>query len=292
MKNKRVVRIRNGFSDRNGIRPISREIQLFELEQDTRIVLFNKLKNLFDQQVEDRELNDNVLFKIIVENVFNDIYDNYRDDYSSIFEDILDVFKEGSYDSIIDLIEFVCNLIFETDEEYEERYRNSYGQCIYIDVRRQMNIAFENEYVGYRFVGDKIVKITNEFEIDSIEESFKTPYDAVNDSIIKAVSYISESGNKDYKNSIKEAITAVEQMANILLGSSGLTLGNAISQLSDKKIIDENLKTAIKSLYKYASETNGIRHGNNKDNGSVTFDDAKLILLICSSTINYFCSLT
>lgn len=291
MNNERTIRIRNGFSDRNGIRPISKKMQLLDFDSETRIVLFNKLKNLFNQQIEMRNLDADYLTKIIVEDVFNDIYNRYRDNSASIFDDILRVFKDSSFDSVLDLIEFVCNLIYESSDQYNERYQRSYGYSIYIDVRSQMNIAFENEYIGYRFVGDKIVKITNTFEIKSLEESLQTPYDLVNDSIAKAISYISESGRKDYKNSIKESITALEQMANILLGTNSLALSNAISQLADKMIVDENLKNAIKNLYKFASDQNGIRHGNNKNNGDVTFDDAKFFLLTCSSIINYLCTL-
>ena len=81
---------------------------------------------------------------------------------------------------------------------------------------------------------------------------------------------------------------AVEQLFNIVLGTSGLTLGNALEQICVKIEIDENLKQAIKNLYKYANESNGIRHGNNKKQDFVSFDEAKLILIICSGIVNYF----
>ena len=65
-----------------------------------------------------------------------------------------------------------------------------------------MNTAFEDEYIGYRFVEDKIVKITNDEEIKAIEESASTTFDEVNKSISKSISFLSESSNKDYKNAI------------------------------------------------------------------------------------------
>ncbi|MBR2506978.1 MAG: hypothetical protein IKB70_08810 [Bacilli bacterium] len=292
MANKRKVRIRNGFSDRNGIKPVSREMQIFDFEKGTRIVLFNRLKNLFDQQVEIRDLDIDCLIKFTVENAFNDVYQGeYEDTYTSLFVDVLDIFNNGEYHSILDIIEFVCNLIFEGEEEYSRRCASQYGYCFYVDVRASMNDCFEDEFVGYRFIGDKIVKITNNVEIESINNSSLTPYDKVNESISKAVAYISETGFKDYKNSIKEAISSVEQMANILLNTSGLTLSNAISQLADKNIVNNYLKSSIKNLYNYSSDTNGVRHGNNKDNDNISFEDAKFILITCSAIINYFCSI-
>lgn len=289
MTSKHKVRVRDGFSDRNSINPISKIIKIDDFDEDTRISLFNALNNIIDYQIQIRNLNTDSISKIIIERLFNEIYrGKYKDTYESVINDILSMFKTEPYDIILTMIEFLCDLVFESRDQYFNHHHFSYSSDGYVNVFDEMNKAFEEEYIGYRFVNGQIIRITNDEEIETITEATITPFDKVNESIKKSISFISETSNKDYKNSIKESIIAVEQLFNIILGTSGLTLSNALEQICSKIEINENLKQAIKNLYKYANDSNGIRHGNNKKEESVSFDEAKLILIICSGIVNYF----
>lgn len=289
MTSKHKVRVRYGFSDRNSINPISKIIKIDDFDEDTRISLFNALNNIIDYQIQIRNLNTDSISKIIIERLFNEIYrGKYKDTYESVINDILSMFKTEPYDVILTMIEFLCDLVFESRDQYFSHHHFSYSSDGYVNVFDEMNKAFEEEYIGYRFVNGQIIRITNDEEIETITEATITPFDKVNESIKKSISFISETSNKDYKNSIKESIIAVEQLFNIILGTSGLTLSNALEQICSKIEINENLKQAIKNLYKYANDSNGIRHGNNKKEESVSFDEAKLILIICSGIVNYF----
>ena len=291
MASKHNVRVRNGFSDRNSIKPISKIMQVDGLDDDTRIVLFNNLRNVLNHQIKSLGYDEDILCKIMTEELFNEVYyDNYRNKFDSLMSDILEMFKTESYDVILTMVEFICSMVYETLEDYNSR-AYYYFQRNYYDTFKVMNTTFEDEYIGYRFIDGKIVKITNDEEIKTIEESVSTPFDEVNKSISKSISFLSKSSNKDYKNAIKEAIIAVEQLFNIILETSGLTLTNALGQICAKTDIDVNLKESIKNLYKYTNEVNGIRHGNNKDSDEISFDEAKYVLLICSATINYFSTL-
>ena len=291
MGRKHSVRVRNGFSDRNGMSPISKEIQSNNINAETRIVLYNVLKNAMEIQINSQQLDRDWITKVIVEKMFNEQYSEYSTNYSDIIDDLYDIFINEEYHVVLTVIEFICDLLYESRNDYLQRHGDDWFYARnYIDMREQMNESFEDEFVGYRFVDEKIIGITNEEERKLIEESTQTPFEKVNESIVKSITFLSETGNKDYKNSIKESITAVEQLFNILLGKEGLTLSNALEQLCQKISIDDNLKASIKSLYSFASDANGVRHGNNKNNGRITFEEAKLILLICSATINYFVS--
>ncbi len=290
MKSKHKVRVRDGFSDRNLINPISKIIRTDNFDEDTRISLFNALNNIVNHQIQAQNLNRDAISKIIKEKLFNEVYyGNYEDRYESIIGDILSMFKTETYDVVLTMIEFLCNLVYEFNEAY---YSHGLNWCSfdagYVDVFKEMNKAFEEEYIGYRFVSNQIVKITNDEEIKAIDEATNTPFDKVNESIKKSIGFISETSSRDYKNSIKESITAAERLFNIILGTNGLTLSNALEQICSRIEINEYLKQAIRCLYKFASDSDGIRHGNNKNDDQITFDEAKLILIICSGIVNYF----
>ena len=63
----------------------------------------------------------------------------------------------------------------------------------------------------------------------------------------------------DYRNSIKESISAVESLVATVVGEKG-TLGQLIKKLEDEISLHPALRTAFGSLYGYTSDEGGIRH--------------------------------
>ena len=76
----------------------------------------------------------------------------------------------------------------------------------------------------------------------------------------------------------------------LVLCEKDLSLGRALDRLKQKFQIDERMIEGLHKLYKFASDVSGIRHGNNKVPMEISFAEAKLMLLICSSLINYLSS--
>ncbi|MDR2251684.1 MAG: hypothetical protein LBD98_02470, partial [Endomicrobium sp.] len=92
----------------------------------------------------------------------------------------------------------------------------------------------------------------------------------------------------DFRNSIKESISAVEYVVRDITGAS--TLGDGLNKLEKKGIkINVCLKEAFDKLYAYTNSEDGIRHAN-MNNNNVSFDEAKFMLVVCSSFINYITS--
>ena len=154
---------------------------------------------------------------------------------------------------------------------------------------KQLNTIFEQEKSGYRIVLGEVTPITNDAEIETIEQAATTQFDSVNQHIGKALAFYADLKNPDYENSVKESISAVEAMCCVITGTSGkqATLGNAIKKLEDKGIhIHGGMKQGFKDLYGYASDENGIRHGG-IDFKNVPPEDAKFMLVSCSAFVNY-----
>lgn len=107
-------------------------------------------------------------------------------------------------------------------------------------------------------------------------------YEIVKKHYIKAVEKLYK--DKDYSNSIKESITSVEAMCQIINGSKE-TLGKALNNL--KIEIHPALKSAYSSIYGYTSDENGTRHANGIGEKNATFSEAKYMLISCSAFVNY-----
>src|SRR5262249_50572550 len=93
----------------------------------------------------------------------------------------------------------------------------------------------------------------------------------------------------DHRNSIKEAISAVEAAAKLIAGSEGSGLGPALNRLAAKVTLHGALKAAFLSLYGYTSDSGGIRHALLEED-NVGYDEAKFMLVACSAFVNFLIS--
>ncbi len=152
----------------------------------------------------------------------------------------------------------------------------------------EFNQLFEREYVGYRFVDGLITPITNKIEITAINQAAATKSEIVNGHIHKAIELLSNREHPDYPNSIKESITAVEAMCNLIAGEKNTTLGVTLKHLEGNGVpIHNALKSAFSTLYGYTSDANGIRHAGDMGGPEATSAEAKFMLVSCSGFVNY-----
>ena len=152
-----------------------------------------------------------------------------------------------------------------------------------------INIILEEEKSGYRVINYEFTPITDEQEIDSIENAMSNPYGAVSTHMKKALELYSDRNAPDYENSIKESISAVESMCCVITGESGsqATLGKMLKKLEENKVtIHPSMREAFNKLYGYTSDADGIRHGG-IDFSNAPAEDALYMLVSCSAFINY-----
>jgi hypothetical protein len=152
--------------------------------------------------------------------------------------------------------------------------------------RSSCNIILERENAAYRIVGTQITEITSDVEITEIEQALASPVSGANRHLQSALTLLTDRENPDYRNSAKESISAVEAICRVLTSDSKATLGAALKVLQQEVGIHGALKAAFSSLYGYTSDEGGIRHAMLKEQ-TITFTDAKLMLVCCSAFINY-----
>jgi uncharacterized protein with PIN domain len=144
------------------------------------------------------------------------------------------------------------------------------------------------ELAAYRFLEGKIVEITDEKEIAALEEALRAR-DRFSPSaahLQRALELLSDRQNPDFRNSIKESISAVEAAARTITGDEAATLGDALKALERKHDLHKALKEGFLKLYGYTSDENGIRHAMTEE-PSVGGAEAKYFLLSCTSFVNY-----
>lgn len=179
----------------------------------------------------------------------------------------------------LDMLEFAIKWMFK-----------NYGDNARQDALRKfvqyLNIRFQKLGFAYRIVNNQIVEITSEEEIVEIEEALKVS-DPITEHLSTSMALLSQRPNPDYRNSIKESISAVEYICREITGKT--TLGDALKELDKKGLqLSNMLKTAFEKLYVYTNDkATGIRHALMDEKDAPGFDEAKFMLVACSAFVNY-----
>lgn len=185
----------------------------------------------------------------------------------------------------LDMIEFTIRYLYALSKDgYNRHYLQFTGDFINL-----LNYFFEDLNFGYRVIDKLIVSVTSEGEIKTIEEAIKTSEDNVSMHLHCSLKKLSERPKGDYRNSIKESISAVEAYCRNITGKD--TLGNALAEMEHNGLdLPSSLKAAFLKLYGYTnSPDTGIRHPLMDIDGSYvpTADEATYMLVSCSAFINY-----
>ncbi len=267
------VRVRGGFSDRNGIKKENTQMQFKSFDDRTRVSLINCISQIYDILYSRGSSYDEQIFlKCVLRDVYLFVIDETKNYVpGKVFDIINKTITDDDYDAVLTLLEY---LIKAFDKKSNEVYK-------------VINNLFESEYVGYRFINEYITPITNDIEIAEIEEATDSSNLRVNEHLDKALLYISNREKPDYENSIKESISAVEALCSDKLGQ-GVSLGQALEKLCKQGLnIHPNMKEAFHLLFKYTSDASGIRHAGQIGGVASTFEEAKFMLVTCSAFINY-----
>jgi hypothetical protein len=102
--------------------------------------------------------------------------------------------------------------------------------------KRSCDIVLQREFAGYRFIGHSISPIINQREGSEVQSALDTTdaFTALrgcNIHLKAALRYLSARENPDYRNSIKESISAIESITKIISGGSNDTMGAALDEI-------------------------------------------------------------
>lgn len=185
-----------------------------------------------------------------------------------------------------------CGGIWYRIYDFIEKYLKIKDKECAAKMTKEFNRILEEEVAAYRILDGQVVPIVNEGELLEIAKTIESDYESVSKHMKKALELYSDRRNPDYENSVKESISAVEAICCIITETDGgsATLGNTLKKLRDcGVVIHPAMESAFLKLYGYTSDSGGIRHGN-IEFVDVPCEDAKYMLISCSSFVNYLIS--
>ncbi|MHA1876654.1 MAG: AbiJ-NTD4 domain-containing protein [Promethearchaeota archaeon] len=273
------------FSQRIGKKQIKTALLIERVDEDLKNRLWNTILEDFFNKIPENHNYPHNRVREICKVIWKEFF-NYRVDeipkyinadivsHESVIRYLKDWFFKAEWFEIYDLIEFLS-------------YIDS--NVLMIKFVENCNTALKRELAGYRIVEDRIVQITSEEEIQEIEIAIETTdkWKSVNTHLSTALAYLANRKDPDYRNSIKESISAVEAVCIIITGDKNATLGKALTEIEKKHKLHGALKATFSSLYGYTSDSGGIRHALIEGDPNIEFEDAKFMLVSCSAFINY-----
>jgi hypothetical protein len=271
------------FSQRHGYKPIKTIMQIETIDEELRNGLWNALCIFYWDKVNTNYYIDNLanqtifwLLRTIWKSCFKKPIDTIGNRWVEIHKYLREYFFKCNWYEVYDFIEIIA-----TNPYFEDRVNNNFIQAC--------NSVLQLEVAGYRFIDRKITQITSEEEIAEIEGVLKNG-EVSSPEVIHlktALNLFSDRKSPDYRNSIKESISAVETICRQIAGNRA-TLGKALGEIRKQGKIDLHgaLEDAFEKLYGYTSDEGGIRHSLLEEN-HLDFEDAKFMLVSCAAFINY-----
>ncbi len=262
------------FSQRMGITSIRDTIQVDSMDDALRNGLWNCVIMYYLDPIKSR--TNNTRRELFFENLWSEYFKSTLDDIPFSTRDacreLRDYFFSAPWYGAYDLIEFLATY---------EGYING-------DFIDSCNRILEKEMSGFRFINDYLAPITSEEEIAAIEEAISIPISPISGHLSRSLELLADRQTPDYRNSIKESISAVESLCVNISGDPHATLGSALNIIEKRGEIRLHgaLKNAFSSMYGWTSDAEGIRHGL-QDEPDLGFEDAKYMLVACSGFINY-----
>lgn len=276
------------FSQKMGLTPITKAIQSDGIDSHLRIALWNALTELlwsryYSQHNGAPLRNSN--FENFTNALYRDFFKRTTDStpyyWNSAIAEIKDEYFELEWFRVYDFLEFA---VANTPHKQVTILRPENPSII-----SGLNAVLETENSAFRFVNGRISAITSTEEIEEIESAYtkSSPYAGVQVHLKTALGFLTDRQNPDYRNSIKESISAVESLAKKLVGDDKATLGQALKVLEKKHHLHPSLKTAFSALYGYTNDAEGIRHALMDNDSQLTKADARFMLICCSAFINF-----
>lgn len=214
----------------------------------------------------------------------NDFYGGYGSHKVVATQIIKD--KSQEWYNKINMVELSVKWLFAISKDDRRRF------AIVQNFTQLINQEFKRLNYAYRFVDKEIVEISSKEEIVAIENAIKASENNVKLHLQSALSLLAKKPNGDYRNSIKESISAVEAVCREKTGKG--TLGDALDELAKAGIeIPKVLKLGFDKIYGYTNnKETGIRHALMVDDGTYvpSSEEAIFMMVSCSAFINYLYS--
>jgi len=161
-------------------------------------------------------------------------------------------------------------------------------------LSNEMNALFARRYFGYELRDGQMERVGARVHEEAIAEArgiLRGPdLSGPDQQFQKAIGFFNRRPEPDCENCVKEAVSAVEGVAQVLLGDDSLMLSEALKRLRKQKDVHPTLLVLLDKLYGYRSDAEGVAHALTGEK-EVRIEEAEFVLGVSASAIVYLARL-
>ncbi len=261
------------FSERVGARRPREVLQLGDIDEPLRIAIWNAIHLAFTRYKNAVQASSDLVWwergKRLAVEVLNRPVDEVP--YGRTEPWLKGIITGSPWHVVYDVLEWVV--------------------CEAKDLRLvEANAVLAREGSGYRFLSGQLAPITSEHEIKAIEGATaaaeRAGHRGAATHLSEAVAKLAQKPEPDFRNSIKESISAVESALNAIAGTKAQGVKEALAILDGKLGLHGGFAAGIKALYGWTSQDGGIRHAI-LDERHVGDAEARFMLVACSALVHF-----
>jgi len=217
--------LRRKFSEQYGFKKVTDSFQINSINEELKNRLWNSIKIYYIDPIK-TQIGIEDSYNIIdmkafgfIKNIYDGFFKTHEEPLltkKSLKVNLKEKYFKLEWFEIYDFLEFISSVFSD--------------QSVNKEFKLQINTVLENESSGYRFIDDYITPIIEDIEIEEIEEALKCSYSGVKRHLSTSLELLSDRESPDYVNSIKESISAVESILNILSETTNVALNRVPSK--------------------------------------------------------------
>lgn len=263
------------FSDRIGVTTPSKLLQIESIDEPLRNALWQFCR-------------ENILYASEYRPLDPSWGDRYRSIYVSIYTKFYKKTEDDMPDTDIECVGKIRGWYFKA--KWYELY--NFIEFLFSENegrKRELNVILAENRSAYRFIDGQLAPISDALEADAIAAaaSVPEPFAGARTHIAAALAAFSKRPVADYRNTIREAISAVESAAKVVACDEAAELGDAIKAIEKTHGMHPAFKQAVIKLYAYTNDEKGIRHALLEEAANVDEADAHFMIVACAAFVNF-----
>jgi len=266
------------FSERQGFEP-PQLAQVGSMDRSLRVGLWNvPAVHIFEDDtsyIKSGSLQARLTFALW-HHFFREPVDEAPATWSGVIQAVRDYYFEAPWNKAYDLVQFMVD--------------HAASPALKESLQASCNAVLKRDAVGYRFIEGILVPVVSDEEIEEVGRAAAVggPLAPVSAHLRTALRFLGDRDAPDYRNAVKEAISAVEAVCKLVAGEQRGDLQTALSKLALRTnvAVHNSLRNAFNQLYSYSSDAEGIRHAL-MDEPQLDVEDARFMLVACAAFVNY-----
>jgi len=185
-----------------------------------------------------------------------------------------------SWGQFYDVLEQIAELI---NQQWGKEYLSAFSEKI--------NAILARDGIPWSLEQGRVTRTLNPQvakQIEEVQTLLTNPrFEGPDEQFGKAVEYLNKRPEPDEENCVKDAVGAMEAVANIIAGTSGVQLNTLLIREPFSSGIHPTIRQAINKIYAYRGAAPGAGHGQ-VGPSVVSLAEAMWVLAISAATILYF----